>query len=90
MLRRLIGEDIELITLPGQNLGLVLADPSQIEQVVLNLAINARDSMPEGGKLTITTAWIDRDADDVFQQGLGHHWPLRAAGDQRYGPRYGS
>jgi two-component system cell cycle sensor histidine kinase/response regulator CckA len=71
MLRRLIGEDIELSTFLGQDLGLVLADPSQIEQVVLNLTINARDSMPEGGKLTITTAWVDRDADDILQHGGG-------------------
>lgn len=53
MLRRLIGEDIELITLLDPEPGYVQADPSQMEQVVLNLAINARDAMPHGGKLLI-------------------------------------
>jgi two-component system cell cycle sensor histidine kinase/response regulator CckA len=59
MLRRLIGEDIEVHTVPGANLGSVKADPGQIEQVLMNLAINARDAMPGGGKLTLETANVE-------------------------------
>jgi signal transduction histidine kinase len=55
MLRRLIGEHIELIVIEGE-IPTVLADPGQIEQVVMNLAVNARDAMPDGGRLTISTA----------------------------------
>ncbi len=55
MLRRLIGEDIELVTIPDPFLKQVKADPGQIEQVIINLAINARDAMPNGGKLTLET-----------------------------------
>lgn len=61
MLPRLIGEDIELIFLPEQNLGKVKADPVQIEQIVMNLAANARDAMPSGGTLTIETATVEVD-----------------------------
>jgi PAS domain S-box-containing protein len=62
LLRRLLGEDVELVTLPAADLDLVRVDPSQIEQMIVNLAVNARDAMPEGGRLTIETANAQLDA----------------------------
>jgi CheY-like chemotaxis protein len=61
MLHRLIGEDIELKTIRSQELGNVEVDQSQVEQVIMNLMINGRDAMPQGGKLTIETANVDLD-----------------------------
>ncbi len=66
MLGRLIGEDIELITVSEPELGRVKADQGQIEQVILNLAVNARDAMPHGGKLIIETSNVE--IDEVFAQ----------------------
>ncbi len=59
MLRRLIGEDVELAVAPAPDLGKVKADPGQIEQVVMNLAVNSRDAMPRGGRIVIRTQNVE-------------------------------
>ena len=68
MLRRLVGEDIEIVTLLGRDLHMVSVDPGQMQQILVNLAVNARDAMPQGGQLTIESANIE----------------LAGAGDERH------
>jgi len=71
LLQRLIGEDVELVAALSPPLEPVRADPSQMEQVILNLAVNARDAMPQGGRLSIQTANINLD-----QEYVSHHGEL--------------
>jgi CheY-like chemotaxis protein len=61
MVRRLVGEDVEVIVRPAPSVGSVRADPSSVEQVIMNLVVNARDAMPTGGTITMTTADVTLD-----------------------------
>ena len=76
MLRRLIGENISLVTALAGDLGKVKADPGQIEQVVMNLAVNARDAMPGGGKLIIETRTAHLDAGQLPSLPAGRYVQL--------------
>jgi CheY-like chemotaxis protein len=61
LLRRLMDEAIAMSTIPGKDIGTIKADPGQMEQVIMNLVVNARDAMPKGGRLTVETANVDLD-----------------------------
>jgi PAS domain S-box-containing protein len=70
MLRRLIGEDIELTVRTSRELGCVRADPSRMEQIIMNLAVNSRDAMPRGGKLLIETSNVNLDQAQAAHVGV--------------------
>lgn len=72
MLSRIIGEDVELVTEPAPGVFRVMADARQIEQVMMNLAANARDAMPGGGRLTIRTGFSEIDNDFISTHGYGN------------------
>jgi PAS domain S-box-containing protein len=73
MLPRVIGEDVELVTVLAPDLGSVKADPGQVDQILMNLAVNARDAMPAGGRITIETRNADLD-----ERYAGTHAPAQA------------
>jgi signal transduction histidine kinase len=69
ILQRLIGENLELVFRPGPALGRVRVDPGQLEQVIVNLVVNARDAMPEGGRITLETSNVDLDDEYARRHG---------------------
>jgi signal transduction histidine kinase len=85
MLQRLIGEDIEVVTALSAGLSGVRADPGQIEQVILNLAVNARDAMPHGGTLTIATADVGAEDVRAHVPGAGAPYVMLAVRDTGHG-----
>ena len=89
LLPRLIGEDIELVVRPAQELGAIRADASQMEQIIMNLAVNSRDAMPNGGKLVIETRKRRPRPDLHRQPSLNEARRLHPAHRQRHWLRHG-
>jgi two-component system, cell cycle sensor histidine kinase and response regulator CckA len=87
MLRRLLGEDLELVTRLAPELGHVRIDVSQVEQILVNLAVNARDAMPDGGRLTVETRNIELDEDYCLEHGqaMPGHYVMLAVSDNGTG-----
>jgi signal transduction histidine kinase/ActR/RegA family two-component response regulator len=87
ILRRVIGEDIDLVIVPQPGLGLVNADPGQMQQIIMNLAVNAQHAMPGGGRLMIETLNVDLDEEQVFRQVVMPEGPyvIMAIGDNGLG-----
>ena len=88
MLPRLIGDDIDLEMVPGNGLGRVMADASQIQQVVMNLVVNARDAMPDGGRLTIETAnaeWDEKSGQEYGMEAKAGSFVLLSVADNGMG-----
>ena len=89
MLRRLLGEDVELVTVQDPDLWRVRIDPGQFEQVLVNLAVNARDAMPTGGTLVIETRNVHLDDEFARQHTTVQPGRARAAGRVRHRRRHG-
>jgi signal transduction histidine kinase len=87
MLRRVIGEDIDLQTVTGASLAFVQADPGQLEQVIMNLVVNARDAMPRGGRVTLETAnaHFAEGAPDLLAPMTPGEWVLLSVSDTGFG-----
>ena len=87
MLKRLIGEDIKITDIPAPKSAKVKVDKGQIEQVILNLAVNARDAMPDGGTLTIRTenVLLDKEQCKIIQQSSHGHFICLSIEDKGIG-----
>ena len=88
MLRRLIDENIEMTVVPGKQIGRIKADPGYIGQVLMNLVVNARDAMPNGGKLTIATNNVTLDENHARTHTRHQSRQLCDAQRQRHGHRH--